>query len=290
MRRVNVRNGLKQRMNEILGTDTIEQELTVPGITSWSIQAAMLSNLRRIVKAIVGDNQQGRPIRGLWITKTSDQTFNITDGIGLTYNGDAVILEVGVSVTLQNTTPGDRFIYLKHSMGELLEASNSGGKKSSFIGGVPEEIVYDDYSLTQGSNVGDVVNDVIIQKDSGSSDFDQVYLGKITVDEDGHIDTIENAYDRGISTNGDIRAKDIQCDTIEASSITCPTLNNGSNEIGIESDVAVSENVSIAKELTLGTKIIPSVGTEGKDQTITIAAGQTLEFKNGILTSYTPAP
>jgi hypothetical protein len=47
------------------------------------------------------------------------------------------------------------------------------------------------------------------------------------------------------------------------------------------------------KYLTIpdGGTIKPTDGTTGMaNQTITIAAGQTLVFRNGILTSYTPAP
>src|SRR5271157_885584 len=94
MRRVNIKTGLKQRLNEILGTDygTASPE-DVYDLTPWSIQSAQLENNQRIVKSIVGDSTVGRIMSGLLITgNVGDSSFHITSGLGFTTSGNIVSL------------------------------------------------------------------------------------------------------------------------------------------------------------------------------------------------------
>ena len=151
MRRVSVKLGLKERMNEILGTD-VGDPPEIGYVTSWSIQSAMMENTRRVVRGIVGDTDKGRVLRGLKISG-SGSTITIPPGVAFTPSGDIIVLgaEIKRAVSGAGLT---HYVYIQHQMSELPEASNSGGKKTTFINSAgTAEIVYDDLAAALGTTI-----------------------------------------------------------------------------------------------------------------------------------------
>ena len=78
MRFVDFKNGIKARINEMLGTS--DNAATGNELTYWSLQAAMLTNLRRIVSSLVGDAANGRIMKGLRVQEESTNQINILPG------------------------------------------------------------------------------------------------------------------------------------------------------------------------------------------------------------------
>jgi len=251
MRRVNIRNGLKQRMNEILGTDSSIMEGRAPGITDWSVQAAMLNNFKRLGKAIVGDSLYGRTIKGLALSYANGN-YSISAGIGITPNGDIIVLNNQVRRPLSGT--GTNYFYIKHILAEL-DGSKTGGKKTEFISKAGEEnIVYDDLASTIDTDLGTELNNIIIIKSLAENENDLVYIGSII---DG---IVTPTIHRGFPTN-----KDFSVD-----SITCAGL------VVIEGAIKLANAIYVFNE---------TEWTPGIDQEIIIPNG-TLTFKNGILIKY----
>lgn len=181
MKRVNVRSGLKQRMNDMLGSDAAEDGDGIPGITPWSIQAAMITNLRRIVKALAGGTI-GRPVEGLWMTAGAGLSYSIGAGFGFTSGGDIVVFETPVAPTISDSSDGNKHIYLKHKMGAVDGQTYADGMWTGFIGGSPpEDIVYDDFAASKKDQVNSSWTDIIIEESSMVSNDNYVYLGYITV-------------------------------------------------------------------------------------------------------------
>jgi len=207
MRRVNVKNNLKQRLNEILGTDSSStaNEHGAYDITTWSIQAAMLSNLERIVAAIASGADYGRPLKGLVMSVDSGLRFTISSGIGFTTDGKIIKLNVPIFVNaLQNQTDGVG-VYLKHSLGVLTQSSDAGGKSTGFIGsGTSKEMVYDDFATAQISSYSQGAIDSIVKQlaVAPSPSDGYVYLGTIFTSSSA-ITSIENSVTRGIADPGD---------------------------------------------------------------------------------------
>ena len=90
MRWVDFKNGIKARINEMLGTS--DNAAVGNPLTYWSLQSAMLTNLRRIVSSLVGDAANGRVMKGLRVQEESTNQINILPGFGFTNNGDIVYL------------------------------------------------------------------------------------------------------------------------------------------------------------------------------------------------------
>jgi len=203
MKRVNVRIGLKQRMNEILGTDysIIEDSGGLPDITPWSIQAAVIANIRRVVSAITAGGQ-GRPMSGLFISRVNDTKISIRSGYGFTRSGNVVVLENPIEYQIDNNT-GTKHIYLKHIMATVDGDDNIDGKKTNFTGKSGyEDIVYDDLAASKKGDVQDVSERIVYITESASdSSDDVVYLGSVTFADDGKIDSIYNSELRGFEPN-----------------------------------------------------------------------------------------
>ena len=202
MRRVNVKDGMKQRLPKILGTD--EGVANTNGsyeITPWSIQAAMIENMQRIVSGMVGGVAGGRPVSGLVMSATgTDSVVNIASGIGFTQNGNMVILINNIFKSLP-TTSATYHIYLKHILGILAESNTiPGGKKTNIIGSsIQKEIVYDDYASTNPSDITSTV--VIVSTSTQLTDqTDHVYLGSVVM-VDGIIASVSNSQNRGLSSS-----------------------------------------------------------------------------------------
>jgi hypothetical protein len=151
MRRVHVINGLKQRMNELLGTDTSEYDPqgspadTIHAITPWSIQAAMLEGMRRIVAGLVGDSGWGRPIRGLSLQKSGNNII-VSPGYGITTNGEIIWSRFDLTIPI-STVAGIHYYYLLYKTKKLngSDESTPEARRTSVIGDVGlYDIVYDD--------------------------------------------------------------------------------------------------------------------------------------------------
>ena len=300
MKRVNVRNGLKQRMNEILGTDDGTEGL-VPGLTGWSIQSAMLHNLRRIVSALVGDAGFGRPMKGLWLTKNTNTQFQISSGFGFTNNGDIVVLEEPVDVDLLSTANGDRHIYLQHKMaardGDLYP---NDGKKTNFVGKEGyQNIVYDDYAAA-GALLDQYGDPIITQSATPVTGDDYVDLGHLTIAAN-IIDSVTNSDLRGIAPNtpsgayklpsaevtGDVTVGGNM--TVEGQILADIIKAEGGSVIDFQSDVLFSSPAIFAEIVTLSAtagKVIVGA-TPGHSGTIDTAATPKLLVVNGLITGST---
>lgn len=212
MKRLNIRTGLKQRMNEILGTDSgIEGD--VPGLTAWSIQAAMIDNIRRINAALVGD-VQGRPMRGLWLTKNSLLSIAISAGYGITPTGDMVVIATGITSAIDSAN-GTKYIYLRHKMAEIDGDIYTDGKETGFIGKAgTQNIVYDDFAASKKDTVQSFVSEIItISPTAISGDPDLIYIGSVEV-LSADITEVTNSIARGLGPNtpfGELRTPGIDC-------------------------------------------------------------------------------
>lgn len=199
MKRVNIRNGLKQRMNDILGTDSgIEGD--VPGVTEWSIQAAILDNLRRIGSAIVGD-VQGRPMKGLWLSKTANLTISISAGHGITPSGDIVLIATNI-ISGVDSADGTKYFYLRHKMAAIDGNIYTDGKKTGFIGKAgTQDIVYDDFAASKKDTVQGFIADILtISPTIISNNPDLIYVGSVAVS-GAVITVVTNSTSRGIGPN-----------------------------------------------------------------------------------------
>jgi hypothetical protein len=176
MRRLNLRVGISERMNEIIGTDYPSYIAgSVAEITPWSIQAAMIENTRRLVRGIVGDSSLGRILRGMSLGNDTDSSISISAGIAITKSGNIIVLNNGISKSVSGN--GSKDIYIKHILVEFPESStNPGGKKAVFNMAVSSEIVYDDLaSISLGAMPEGVIDT------DGSQDDNSVYIGTIVV-------------------------------------------------------------------------------------------------------------
>ena len=268
MRRVNIRNGLLQRMNEILGTDSgvVNDSGNMPGITGWSIQAAMITNMQRIVQALVGDSTRGRPIKGLQLGYTAGLNFTISSGLGLTNSGNIVVMANNIWQTIPSSSNASVHIFLKHIIGEVTQALNpTSGKKSNFINKTSEEIVYDDLGATSATDVLGTATQIIIQSTTNNMPSDDcVYLGYVTIS-GGMISSVTNTYNKGIT------------DDTGSVNLNGVTAQNITSQIGITSNGTITIN---------GPVVVAGGTNPGITENITIAVGNKLEFTNGILTKF----
>lgn len=202
MRRVSIKTGLKQRLNEILG----QADAPADELTPWSIQTAMLSNLQRIVKAIVGeDSGDGRKMKGLRLSAngTTNTYVNISAGIGFTSNGNVVVLESQIQYTVTGlSVAGEKYIYLKHVL-QVVDADdplNPEAKKTNFIdGSASENIVADDLCTSKKLQASSVINEIIVQHDGTPvSDPSAIYLGSVSVS-GGTVQSAVDSYHIGFS-------------------------------------------------------------------------------------------
>jgi hypothetical protein len=195
MRRTLVKNGLMQRINSILGTGSSPTSLT-----DWSIQASMITNLQRIVSALVGD-AKGRPMKGLLMTKEGWDLISISSGLGMTRNGDIIVLESSIKFSPSDSgvTNGKVYVYLKHS----LAYDTIDGKSSPMSGGAPDqELVVDDLAASKHSTVGDFSSEVMfLDTDNNASLGNLVYLGTVQII-DGEAESPVNYGQRGLLGGG----------------------------------------------------------------------------------------
>ena len=274
MRRVNVRKGAKQRINEILGTDQgTLGETSFPGITDWSVQAAMLENIRRVIKGIVG-SAVGRPASGLWATIGGANTVKINKGVGFTSNGNAVIVDADFNYSIINTST-TVYLYLKHEMAEYKEDEHDGGgKNTEFIGkdnSLLEEIVYDDKGAAMGSGISESGNGSSLVHESTtllgqSQGPDYIYLCKV---EPGTV--ITNTYERCFESDSTVFPGDGE------RNFTVPG-------IVVDKDAFINRNLDVLKDLKVdeGGRLLAG-GFPGLSETINISGLTSITVKKGII-------
>lgn len=200
MRWVNIKNGIKQRLNEILGTS--DGAGAYP-MTYWSIQAAMLENSRRIVKALVGDSLDGRPMKGCWITRSGGGNINISPGLACTPNGDIIVFDGVTSKNLGVDHSGELvLVYLKHTNAEIGADYNEGiGKKTGLIGQSGSyEIINDDSGVDSQVSAESLLYLSVSEPSPGD---DYAYLGSVqmTGSEISSEKDISNSKKRGLAPN-----------------------------------------------------------------------------------------
>jgi len=281
MKRVNLRTGLKQRINEILGTDS-GTEGDVPGLTPWSIQAAMIDNLRRINAALVGD-AQGRPMRGLWLTKSSALSVAISAGYGLTPAGDMVKTATSITSNV-DSADGTEYVYLRHKMATIDGDTYNDGKKTGFIGKAgTQDIVYDDFAASKKDTIQSFVGEIlVISSTPRPPDPDLIYIGSAEV-LSNDITVITNSTSRGLSPNtpsGVCRVAGLD-------------VNGNSTFIGTV-DINGDVEISAGKDLTLNGDLIISATSDVKtpggdgvtDTSLEVGDGsggsKLIKFRNGI--------
>ena len=308
MRRVNIRHGLKQRINEILGTDyTGGGQSSPPGITDWSIQAAVIENLRRIVSGIAG-NVKGAPMNGLLLGGVvGSSTFTLSKGFGFTNNGDIVVVGIDLS-GLSLPSASEAYVYAKHSLAYLDDdGSTPGAKETGFIGQSGEaNIVIDDLGATLGTSLTEG-DDVIIVETSeltGTDLEDHVYIGKIDIS-GGNITAITQ---RGLTLNdletvhnltvgGTITALNVTVtDTIALEDLGFDgtlTANSGSTlkmDTGSKADIESTSEVEFKSGSTLNINASATVEVGGSavhNADITLSAITVIHVKNGLITGVT---
>ena len=291
MRRVNIKNGLKQRLNEIFGTD-YGTEGNVKGITPWSVQSAMMANIRRTNKGIVGDAIGfGRVVNGLILTKPASGLYiNVGSGLAVTPNGDIIVVESELKVTVPGNTT--TYIYLKHILDTLDGDIYPEGKKTGFVSnGTPENIVYDDLAASKGNQVNEVVDSIIIRSPTDAlpepDPDDCVYLGKV-ITSSGSVTSVESTSVRGIATGLDSVFENIVVkDSLTADVGTFLSTLDARTAIATIKTLIVQLNAAIGGSLTCtgtvsgsGFSAAGNVGVSGIADTT--GSAKKLSFNGGI--------
>ena len=189
MRHTIVKNGIQERINYLVGTNDTDSDPNPDnstGVNFWSIQASMITNMQRIIKAINGDIAYGRVMKGLYITQATPggSVINISPGIGFTVAGNVIITESGIyGVDLGSPVIGDEYnIYLKHIQASdqpnpyAYHMSNIQGATTS-----PINIIGDD-SISNSGDGTFTASFVKIVRPAGSlAPDDGVYLGRVSI-------------------------------------------------------------------------------------------------------------
>ena len=201
MRRVNIKLGIKQRINEILGSGSD----ALGTISPWSIQAAMISNVQRVVEGINGEALNGRKMKGLKLSTSGLIPVNsvqVSAGIGITSDGKVITLrKILDPINVTNlTSNGTIYLYLKYSLIVAQESAtpfvpaHDYGKNTTFNNeSGSEDIVFDELGLVNGLSVSssDIIYMSTTELNSGTAGY--VYLGSATV-ASSVITNIDNSY------------------------------------------------------------------------------------------------
>jgi len=199
MRRVSFVNGIKQRLNEMLGRASGSD--ATGDMKAWSLQGAMLTNLKRIVSSMVGDAQYGRPMKGLWLAGSiGSSTVTVSSGAAFTPNGDIIVIDKSLDIDVTSYVSVTRYVYVKHVLTVMEESVNPDGLNTPVNGKVNSEIVADDLGAYKGTSI--VTGEIITVETSKSANADWVYLGDFTTDGSGQLtaDPI-NSTERGPGPN-----------------------------------------------------------------------------------------
>jgi len=294
MRRVSMKLGIKERMNDILGTDTATEEYGVPGLTAWSIQAAMIENTRRIVRGVVGDTNEGRVLRGLVMSRSGDNQINISQGVAFTPGGDVIVLGVPIIRSITSSGEGNRHVYLNHLMDRIPSATNPAGKEVTFYNNAGEaEIVYDDKAAAYGTSITpEMVTELVSDYGLPTPSVSSAYLGVVVFGRDGKIDYVTPTVLRGFGPFGGSNMMRVYgINSVEESVFDKKTTLNGEVYFVGGVDFAGNSVLRFTKNSVL--KAIDSSDNEKTGQTVTIQYVKvgdtpgTMTFVKGILVEST---
>lgn len=184
MRRVNIITGIKQRLNNIFGSQKADP--CDGTLTDWSVQSAMLSNFQRLCKALTAGSPNGKILNGLTIT--DNVTFvTIQPGYGVTPNGGLISLNDPIVLSVDDLTYGDTtYLHIKHSIVAMTgDDDGSGGKKTSLINAADSvQIVFDE------AGAAEVYDDFIQKSLTFTPNVDYLYIGSVTLSGSGAITSI----------------------------------------------------------------------------------------------------
>jgi hypothetical protein len=241
MKKINVKYGIAQTINDILGNDPNTPKN--PGeeieLTYWSLQECLFENITRITKAIIGNSNNGRVMSGLNITFHNTDLFDISPGIGITKNGNIIYLKTAISnFSIQSLITNVK-IYLLHKMTPIdpTVLPNAKGLNTTFTKKTGNEnIVYDDMISCYGNKINTIISDIIyVSTDESLPTSDYIYLGEHIVGET----TIKETPFRGFGPNDN--------DTIMIGNNIIQNLMDKSN--GIHSiNLSLFENKTIFKD------------------------------------------
>jgi len=202
MRRVNIKTGLVQRLNDMLGQSVDDG---TEGLTEWAIQTAVEENIRRVVKGIVGNSSYGRAMKGMLISRVDDNTIQVSAGYGFTNNGDIIVLSSAVELST-GSVDDTYYVFAKHDQIILPENEDgdNGGKKTNFVaGGDSEEIVSDDLGAVRGGDITVDPSEIIeINTSQTLPSNSHVYLGEFQISDSViATDSFVQASSRGLDPN-----------------------------------------------------------------------------------------
>ena len=170
MRIINIDYNVKQRLNDIVGRTGSGPN----GLTPWSVQEAMLSNIERLAAGLSGNSSYGRLLSGLHLS-IDGATVTITAGYGITKSGKVIHLQSAVS----HSFSGNTYFYLAYNKGPVQD-SDPAGIISPFVGSTQsQQLVSDEAGTVYGTGV---TWDQIIVTDadgSGQGNSDYIYLGSV---------------------------------------------------------------------------------------------------------------
>lgn len=156
MRWVDVKTGLKQRMNEILGTSDNSGS---SDLTYWSIQSAMMENVRRLGEAMVGDSPTGRILKGCQVESYYGKTIKITPGICLSKDGYPISFRGVTALDLSSYAGSTVLVNLLYENAVITEALNPTiGKSTGRIAKESVDIINDNTGVDLNVNPEDLVN------------------------------------------------------------------------------------------------------------------------------------
>jgi hypothetical protein len=186
MRYTILKNGIQERINYLVGTNDLDTdpESVVGELNHWSAQASMITNIRRIVKGIVGNSTNGKVMSGLQISQSgSTSNILITGGIGFTVAGNIIVINPSsISKSLGTPALQDYPIYLMYEESFAPMDSSTIEYHSSQIMGTsttPINILADD--TCSNTNDTAIIADKIQITTQDLSVNDGLYLGKVTV-------------------------------------------------------------------------------------------------------------
>jgi len=294
MRWINIKNGIKQRLNEILGVgDGSTAVDNTP--TYWSIQSAMLENLRRVVKSIIGDSSTGRPMKGCWIESGSPAgTVNISSGYAFTKDGNIVVFKGVEEYDLSSHTNNNVYVYLKYENAEVPQVDfPTIGKSTGLIGqsGSPE-IVNDDSGVIDDTSILNSSSVIVLNDDGALTNTNYVFLGTVQMTA-GLISAetdIVNSKNRGLAPNSvsseflvpNLRVGDTISGTATFYNIVVNGTSSFTGAAAFNGNVTINDSKIIILPADAG---MVKVGAAkiGYSGTVDTSALTSVEIKNGII-------
>lgn len=140
MKRTLVKNGIQERLNDLIGTDT---PTSIGVLNDWSVQASMIENARRIARSIPGPH--GDMVMNGLRTSPGDQnhTIHISAGIAITKAGEILVLaddidNFVIAGVMENLIPDVKiYVYMK------FKEESKPDRVSNIINGDSTNIIWD---------------------------------------------------------------------------------------------------------------------------------------------------